>query len=57
MAVGGPLAAVAAHAQSSVTVYRCESGGTVTLQDEPCPAGADQTTRQMTRSLIGPLPA
>lgn len=55
MVVGGLCVAIAvapaaAQAQSSVTVYRCEeAGGTVTLQDEPCPAGANQTTREMTR--------
>ncbi len=37
-------------AGTPVTVYRCEDGqGRVTLQDEACPAGQDQTTREMTR--------
>jgi hypothetical protein len=37
-------------AAEDITVYRCVSaGGAVTLQDEPCPAGAQETTRAMTR--------
>lgn len=38
-----------AESPPQMTVYRCEAGGKVTLQDEPCPAGAAQTTRSMTR--------
>ncbi len=35
---------------SDLTVYRCQdAGGRVTLQDEPCDAGQQQTARTMTR--------
>ena len=44
----------AAEPPKQMTVYRCESGGKVTLQDEPCPAGATQTTRSMTRPVDPP---
>ena len=38
-----------ASAEEQMTVYRCEAAGKVTLQDEPCPAGASQSTRSMVR--------
>jgi hypothetical protein len=39
-----------AAAQETVTVHRCVDGkGHVTLQDEPCPQGAQDSARQMTR--------
>ena len=44
------LFAVGPAATQDITVYRCQdAAGRATLQDEPCPAGQDQTTRQMTR--------
>ena len=46
--VAASAAGTAADAPQ-MTVYRCEAAGKVTLQDEPCPAGATQTTRSMTR--------
>ena len=56
--VGVPIVAVGAASAPSgtggITVYRCESGGRVTLQDEPCPAGASQTTRRMVRPQDAP---
>ena len=41
--------AMPAESPPQMTVYRCEAGGKVTLQDEPCPAGQTQSTRSMTR--------
>jgi len=44
------LAAGGAAAQGTVTVHRCIDGkGQVTLQDEPCPKGSQDSARQMTR--------
>ena len=56
--VGVPLVAVgAAPATGDITVYRCQAGTQVTLQDEPCPAGQTQTTRRMVRPQDAPAPA
>lgn len=45
LAVVGPSAAA-----EQITIYRCQdSGGAVTLQDEPCPAGQTATSRSMQR--------
>lgn len=42
-------------AQETITVYRCvDAKGRVTLQDEPCPAGQDQSKRSMTRPQDAP---
>lgn len=44
------LFAVGPAATQDITVYRCQdAAGRVTLQDEPCAAGQDQTERRMTR--------
>jgi hypothetical protein len=44
------VGAAAFAADADITVYRCVSAaGAVTLQDEPCPAGQQETTRAMTR--------
>ena len=44
------LFAVGPAATQDITVYRCQdAAGRATLQDEPCPTGQTQTTRQMTR--------
>lgn len=44
-----------ARAQESITVYRCvDAKGRVTLQDEPCPAGQEQSKRSMTRPQDAP---
>ena len=54
-----PLALLAGAATpkstDTVTVYRCVDGkGHVTLQDDPCPAGARSTSRQMQRPKDAP---
>ena len=44
------LFVVGPAATQDITVYRCQdAAGRATLQDEPCPDGQSQTTRQMTR--------
>lgn len=44
------LALVGPAAGEDLTVYRCQdAGGRVTLQDEPCPAGQQQSARSMVR--------
>lgn len=50
------LASTAGGAGSdTVTVYRCVDGkGRVTLQDDPCPAGTQSSTRQMQRPKDAP---
>ncbi len=49
------LSAGSALAAESVTVYRCTSAkGAVSLQDDPCPKGAVQSTRQMQRPVDAP---
>ena len=49
----GPAVAIApatATAAATVTVHRCtDARGHVTLQDDPCPRGSQDSTRQMTR--------
>jgi hypothetical protein len=46
----GALVAGSAPAANDITVYRCkDSGGGITLQDEPCPAGQQESARTMTR--------
>ena len=57
--VGVPIVAVGASAApaaapAEITVYRCEAEGRLTLQDEPCPAGAQQSTRRMVRPVDAP---
>lgn len=43
------------RAQETITVYRCvDAKGRVTLQDEPCPAGMEQSKRSMTRPQDAP---
>ncbi len=42
-------------AADPVTVYRCtDAKGAVSLQDDPCPKGAVQSTRQMQRPVDAP---
>jgi Domain of unknown function (DUF4124) len=49
------LAAAGAFAGTPVTVYRCvDPKGAVSLQDEPCPKGSVQGTRQMQRPVDAP---
>ncbi len=44
------LIAVGPAAADEVTVYRCQDDkGRVSLQDEPCPAGQSESTRNMVR--------
>lgn len=44
------LALVGASAAEELTVYRCQdAGGRVTLQDDPCPDGQQQSARRMVR--------
>jgi hypothetical protein len=44
------LALVGPSAAEELTVYRCQdAGGRVTLQDEPCPDGQQQSARSMVR--------
>ncbi|HEU0154115.1 MAG TPA: DUF4124 domain-containing protein [Arenimonas sp.] len=51
------LALVGPSAAEELTVYRCQdAGGRVTLQDEPCPSGQQQSTRSMVRPR-DPAPA
>lgn len=46
----GALVAGSPRASDAITVYRCkDSSGGITLQDEPCPAGQEESTRTMTR--------
>lgn len=49
------LASSAGGASDTVTVYRCvDSKGRVTLQDDPCPAGTQSSTRQLQRPKDAP---
>ncbi len=49
------LCAGTAYAAEPVTVYRCTNAkGAVSLQDDPCPQGSVQTTRQMQRPVDAP---
>lgn len=42
-------------ARDTVTVYRCvDAKGRVTLQDDPCPAGTQSSTRQLQRPKDAP---
>ena len=51
------LALVGPAAGEDLTVYRCQdAGGRITLQDEPCPAGQQQSARSMVRPR-DPAPA
>lgn len=51
------LALVGPAAAQDLTVYRCQDAkGRVTLQDEPCPAGQQQSERSMVRPR-DPAPA
>jgi len=44
------LILVGPSAADELTVYRCEdAGGRITLQDEPCPGGQQQSARSMVR--------
>jgi hypothetical protein len=44
------LALVGPSAAGELTVYRCQDGaGRITLQDEPCPSGQQQSARSMVR--------
>ena len=44
-----------AGGSDTVTVYRCvDAKGRVTLQDDPCPAGTQSSTRQMQRPKDAP---
>ena len=51
------FALVGPAAGEDLTVYRCQdAGGRITLQDEPCPAGQQQSARSMVRPR-DPAPA
>lgn len=52
------LVIVGPSAAGELTVYRCrDASGRVTLQDAPCPAGQQQSTREMTRPRDPPTVA
>lgn len=53
------LLCVGASRAEQITVYRCvDAKGGISLQDDPCPAGSQQSERSMTRPTDAPpLPA
>lgn len=53
--VSGLAGAGACAADDDITVYRCVDGkGHVSLQDDPCPPGSQQTARDMLRPKDAP---